>query len=271
MIVDCPVTPTAVLNSNRIFGPQPEGVRGHTVRTTPESVVVDHVTIPRAILEGHQRVTLAINVMLVNGVPFLVSVLKGLNLITAEYTPSCTAKQLAAGIRHVMDVYSQGGFVVGTILADNEFELLRILLPILAVNTTAAKQHVLEVEMRIRLIKERGRGILNTLSFKKMPQIILIELIYHVVLWLKAYPTKSGVSNTLLPREIVLRKLNIKQHCKARFGVYCKANDEPTPSNTMVSRSTPAIVLGPAGNIQGTYIKYLTSAPVRRSSDARSR
>ena len=61
-----------------------------------------------------------------------------------------------------MDVYLQGRFVVGTILTDNEFEPFRILLPILAVNTTAAKEHMLEVERCIRLIKERGRGILNT-------------------------------------------------------------------------------------------------------------
>ena len=66
------------------------------MRTTPESVVLDHVMIPRAILERHQRVTLAIGVMFVNGVPFLVSVSRGLNLITAEYMPSRTTKQLAA-------------------------------------------------------------------------------------------------------------------------------------------------------------------------------
>jgi hypothetical protein len=254
MIVDCPVTPAAVLNSNRIFGPPPEGVRGCMVRTTPESVVVNHVTIPRAILERHQLVTLAIDVMFVNGVQFLFSVSRGLNLITTKYTPSCTAKQLAAGIRRIMDVYSQGGFVVGTILAGNEFEPLRILLPILAVNTTSAKEHLPEVERSICLIKECGRGILNTLPFKKMPQVILIKLVYHVVLWLNAYPTKSGVSDMLLPREIVLQqKLNFKRHCKACFGAYCKAHDEPTPLNMMVSRSTPAIVLGLTGNIQETY------------------
>ncbi len=195
------------------------GVRGRMVRTTPESVIVDHVMIPRAILERHKRVTLAINVMFVNGVPFLVSVSRGLNLITAEYIPSCTAKQLAAGIRRVMDVYSQGRLVVGTILTDNKFELLRILLWILAINTMAAKEHVPEVKGRIRLIQECERGVLNTLPFKKMPQVILIKLIYHIVLWLNAYPTKSGVSDTLSPREIVLQqKLNFKWHCKTRFG-----------------------------------------------------
>jgi hypothetical protein len=82
-----------------MYGPDQAGVKGRTVRTTPEPVVTNYVEIPRVILERHQRVTLAVDVMFVNGVPFLVSVLRGINLVTAEYTPSRTAKQLAAGIR----------------------------------------------------------------------------------------------------------------------------------------------------------------------------
>jgi hypothetical protein len=38
--------------------------------------------------------------------------------------------------------------------------------------------------------------------FKRMPQGMLVELIYHVVLWLNAFPTKTEVSNTLSPREL---------------------------------------------------------------------
>ena len=75
-------------------------------------------------------------------------------------------------------------------------------MPILVVNTMAAKEHVPEVRQRIGLTKEQGRGILNTLSFKKMPQVILIELIYRVVLWLNAFPTKTGVSAMLSLQEI---------------------------------------------------------------------
>ncbi len=88
---------------------------------------------------------------------------------------------------------------------DNEVEKLRPLVPGLNINTTAAKEHVPKIKRRIWLIKESGRALLNTLPFKKMPQIILIELIYHVVLWLNAFPSKSGVSDTLSPQEIVLR------------------------------------------------------------------
>ncbi len=139
-------------------------------------------------------------------------------------------------------------------MMDNEFEKLWNLVPVLAVNTTDAKEHVPEVKQCIRLIKEHGRGILNTLPFKKMPQIMLAELIYHVVLWLNAFQTKSGVLETLSPREIVMRhKLDFAKHCRALFGSYCKTHDKPVPTNTIVTRSTPAIVLGPTGNLQGTY------------------
>jgi hypothetical protein len=111
-----------------------------------------------------------------------------------------------------------------------------------------------EVERKIRLIKERGRGNLNTLPFKRMPRLMLIELVYHVVLWLNAFPAKSGVSETLSPRAIVYRhKLDFAKHCKLQFGTFCEVHDKPTPTNTMVTRSTPAIVLGPTDNLQRTY------------------
>jgi hypothetical protein len=254
MITNCTWSPDAVINANRIIGPNLTGVRGHTVRRPPESVTTNHIRIPRALLERHQRVTLAVDVMFVNGVPFLVSISRGFNLVPAEYTPSCAAKRLAAGIRRVMDLYSREGFYVGMVLMDNDFKKLRNLVPILVVNTTAAKEHVPEVKRRIQLIKERGKSILNTLPFKKMPQVILIELIYHIVLQLNAFPTKTGMSATLLPGEIVYRhKLDFAKHCKAQFGTYCEAHDKPVLTNTMVTQLTPAIVLGPTGNLQGTF------------------
>ena len=254
LIMNCPVSTTAVTNANVIFGPDLAGVRGRTVRRPPDSVRTDYVEIPRAILERYQLVVLTADVMFVNGVPFLVSLARGLNLITVEFLSSRTAKNLARHIDQIAQLYARGGFRVGTVLMDNEFEKLRPLVPTLSINTTAANEHVPEIERRIRLIKERGRGILNTLPFKKMPRVILIELIYHVVLWLNAFPCKSGISDTLSPRELVYRhRLDFAKHFRAPFGSYCEVHDEPAPTNNMVSRSVPAIVLGPTGNLQGTY------------------
>ena len=234
MISNCPVTPTAVQNAHRIFGPDLAGIRGRTVRRHLDSVTTTNcVQIPRVILEWHQLVTVAVDIMFVNRVPFLVSVARGLNLVTTKFTPSRTAKQLAAGITRMMDLYARGGFQVGTVLMGNKFAKLRNLVPVLAVNTTAAKEHVPEVERKFRLIKAQGRGILNTLPFKRMPMLMLIDLVYHVVLWLNAFPEKSGESDTLSPREIVYRhKLDFAKHCKSPFGTYYEVHDEPMPTNT---------------------------------------
>jgi len=260
MINNCTVTDSAIQNANRIFGPDLAGVRGRTVRRPPDPVRVDYVRVLVSIVERFKVVTLTVDCMFVNGVPFLVSASRGLNLITIEYTPSRTAKHLAAGIRGIMDVYARGGFQVGTVLMDNEFECLRSLVPIIVVNTTAANEHVPEIERRIHLIKERGRGYLNTLPYKKIPQLMLVELIYHVVLWLNAFPMKSGVSTTLSPREIVYRhKLDFSKHCRAQFGEYVEVHEEPNPTNSMATRGMPAIVLGPTGNQQGTY-KFMSLA-----------
>jgi len=214
MISNCPVTVNTVKNAHQIFGPDLAGIRGRTVRRPPESVTTDYVQIPWAILERHQPVTLEVNVMFISGVQFLVSVGRGLNLVTAEFTPSQTAKQLAAGITRMIDLYARKGFQVGTVLMDNEFERLPNLVPILAINTTVAKEHIPEVERKIRLIKKWGRVILNTLPFKKMPRLMLIELVYHMVLWLNAFPVNSGVSETLSSREIVYYrcKLDFVKH-----------------------------------------------------------
>jgi hypothetical protein len=227
MIPNCPITPTAGKNANVIFSPDLAGVRGTTVRIAPESMRTNYAQIPQIILERYQLITLAVDVMFVNRVPFLVSVSRGLNLITAECTPTCTAKTLASKIDQIAHLYARGGFTVGTVLMDNKFKKLCPLVPCLDINTTATQEHVPEIEQCIRLIKKQGRGILNTLPFKQMPQVMLIELIYHVVLWLNAFPSQSGVSNSLSPRELVL------WHC-LDFKNIAKPLLVPTAKPTMI-------------------------------------
>jgi hypothetical protein len=68
--------------------------------------MTNYVQIPQAIVEYFEIVTLAVDIIFVNGVLFLVSVACVLNLVTAVHTSSQTAKNLAAGIKRVMSLYS---------------------------------------------------------------------------------------------------------------------------------------------------------------------
>jgi hypothetical protein len=108
MIYNCSITKNAVKNDILIFGPDLAGVRGRTVRRPPKLVHINYVQVSRMILDWHQIVTLAVYCIFVNRIPFLVSVSRRLNLITAEHTPSQTAK-------------TKGDFQVGIVLMENKF------------------------------------------------------------------------------------------------------------------------------------------------------
>ncbi len=135
-----------------------------------------------------------------------------------------------------------------------EFEKLKDMLPNVTLNTTAANEHVGEIERMIRVIKERGRGTINMLPYETMPKLMVIELMHFCVMWMNSFPVKSGVSKKWSPRELVSRhKLDAKLHCKAPFGSYCEVHVDPDITNTMEPRTKWAIYLGLTGNRQGSY------------------
>jgi hypothetical protein len=146
-------------------------------------------------------------------------VVRHMKFVTAEHVPVRTATNLSKHITRVLEVYKQAGFVVRTILMDGEFEKIRPLLPNLECNTMAAKEHVSEAERTIRTIKERTRGLLATLPFSHMPRQMNIKFVYFIVLWLNAFPVKSGISSTFSPRELlVCWRLDYKKHCRVLPG-----------------------------------------------------
>ena len=254
LLQDCPITPSDIANAHTIFGPDLVNIRGKTVRRKPSHVNTEIVEIPQQILFNQRNVTLSADVMFVNQVPFLVSSSRNINLTTIEFVPRCSASKLGFLLQRIMTVYARAGFTVQTILMDNEFNKVMDHAPHVIINTTAAAEHVGDIERRIRVIKERCRGILCTLPYTQFPQIMLVHLLHHVVMWLNNFPTKNGVSDRFSPREIILRhKLNYKKHCRAPFGSYCEVHEDNSPTNSTKSRGIPAICLGPTGNLQGTY------------------
>ncbi|KAL7476268.1 hypothetical protein ACHAW6_002142 [Cyclotella cf. meneghiniana] len=194
--------------------------------------------------------------MFVNGIPFLLTRSRGIQLITVEFLTRRT-EIIGEKLTCVLHLYSRAGFIVQTILMDKEFDAVADKCPTLPINTTAANEHVPEIEHAIRLMKEHARGIENTLPFTGLPKLMTIELIHFIVLWLNNFPVKSGVSTKFSPRELICRhRLRAKVHCKTLFGTYCEVPDEPTPSNSMTLRTHETICMGPTGNIKGSYKIY---------------
>ncbi len=170
LLANCPVATSDVQNAHTIFGPDLAGLRGKTVRRKPEHVVTDYVAIPRDFLARHHNVTLTGDVMFVNGLPFFITQSRGINLVTIEFATTRTAQNLSKLLSRVVTLYATAGFKDQTVLMDMEFQPLQQLLPNIVVNTTAANEHVAEIEHRIRVVKERARAIINTLPYKRLPK-----------------------------------------------------------------------------------------------------
>ncbi len=182
LLTNCPITVHNVDNANRIFGPDLANLRGKLSRTKPERVRVEYVQIPWEFVQLHKYVMLVADVMFGNGLPFLVTSSRGLSLVTIEHLPSRTAEHLALTLERVFRIYATAGFMVQMAMMDMEFEKLKTLLPHVALNTTAAREHVGEIERKIRVIKERARGTFNTLPYKKLPKMMVIELLHFCVM-----------------------------------------------------------------------------------------
>ena len=95
LIANCPIPLNDTSTAYAIFGENLAGVRGNTVLRGPKRVVTDYVKIPRNFFALHKFVTLTADVMFVKRLAFVIPFGREVGLITAEFAPNRTAKQLA--------------------------------------------------------------------------------------------------------------------------------------------------------------------------------
>ena len=119
-------------------------------------------------------------------------------------------------------------------------------------NTTSRDEHVGDIERDICTVKERMRGISNTIPFKRLTRSMVMELAKAVVYWLNSVPSSTGVSPMMSPRTIITGQLlDYHKHCRYEFGEYVQTHEEH--DNSLLSRTVGAIALRPTGNQQGGY------------------
>ena len=61
----------------------------------------------------------------VDGIAFLLTVVRKLKFVTEEHTPVHTAKSLVKHIKHVLQVYERAGFTVRYVMMDGELKKVK--------------------------------------------------------------------------------------------------------------------------------------------------
>ena len=92
---------------------------------------------------------------------------------------------------------------------------------IIEVNTTAAREHVPEIERQICLIKDRIRCTTSDFPFYPIPRLVFIHVVYTYVMWINAIPRKSDPVQGIYLRKLIKgRTVNYKRDCQACIGGY---------------------------------------------------
>jgi hypothetical protein len=257
-ILNCDVTGQDILNAEDIFGPDIGSLKGKTVRTTSDVVRSGGlVPIPATIMSQYQKVILCVDVMKINKMPFLVSISRAIKFGTVAWLKNAKADTIMKHIKDVHSVYVKRGFIIEIIEVDGQFEPLRGQLAAMGItlNKCSREEHVPVAERRIRTLKERCRSICSTLPFKKLPAMLVVQMVSTCNFWLNVFPPKDGVSQKINPRELITGvKIDFNKHIRAEFGEYVQVHEEH--DNSMQSRTTGAIATKPTGNAQGGFWFY---------------
>ncbi len=128
---------------------------------------------------------------------------------------------------------------VQMVIADNEFNKVKDHVPHVNMNTLAAAEHIGKIERCIQVFKERSRGIICTLPYPKLPQMMLVHLLHFIVMRLNNFPPAMGISSQWSPMEIILcHHLDYKHHCCTPFGAHCEVHEDHEHQRN--SMKTPA-------------------------------
>jgi hypothetical protein len=261
-ITNNPVLRAHIQAAEDIFGANLGSLKGKTVTRSGKAVEGRITGVPPEIKHKYQRVSMSIDIMFVNKIPFLITTSRGLHFGTVESIPNRQVPTVTQALKRVCAQYERRGFKVTVVQADPEFEPLQAELGHIQFNFCAQDEHVPDVERFIRTIKDRTRSCYNTLPFSRIPRLVIIRMVYNAVFWLNAFPHRDGASSTLSPRYILTGKqLDFAKHVRTEYGAYVQTHEQHT--NDMNSRTLGAICLGPMGNEQGGHY-FMSLASGRR-------
>ena len=156
LILDCPVTVGDVSLSDKFYGKDIHALKGKTTRSKPKEVVIDYMEILKSILESNKNITLSIDIMFVNKIPFVTTISRHIKFTTVEVIQKRTKSQLSKCIKNVVAIYTHRGFKVQHALLDGEFLPLRTDLLNMGsyANFATRNEHIPEIERQHCVIKE---------------------------------------------------------------------------------------------------------------------
>ena len=226
------------------------------IRRSPEH----HKTIPRIpfpplMAKRHKNVELVMDFFFVNGSPFLHIKSRKMYFRSVQAYNNRGKSETILGLKQVNTKYKDRCFTITYYHCDNEFEHLSNFLVPAHLNTCAVNEHIGDIKISIRTIKEQMRCGCHSIPYNKFKKLMTISLVQYIITCLNMFPSKNGISSDLSPAAIVLGYLNTDYNkLNFSFGAYAQVYIDTT--NSIKQRMVGAVALRPANESSGISLCY---------------
>jgi hypothetical protein len=169
----------------------------------------------------YRKVVLCVDVMKVIKMPFLVTISRAIKFGTVAWLKNTKSETILKHITDVRNIYTKRGLLLEIVEVDGKFEPLRSALSEMGVtlNRCSREEHVPVAERRIRTLKQRCRCICNILPFKKLPGMLVVQMVMTCNFRLNIFPPKDGISRNINLRKLITGvKIDYNKHIQAEFG-----------------------------------------------------
>lgn len=258
-LVKSDITAQDVIRSLDIWGQDLGSLKG---KTTSHKAQLEE-ELPTTIVKQFEHQTMYLDLMFVNGLPFLIAVINPLEYVMVNKLAKRDEYSLWTSIESNINHITKYGFKIRMIRVDGEgaintswFEN-RISSKGVILDVTGAGEAVAVVERKIRLVKERVRAVINTLPFiltEKLEGWLIRYAVNRIVL----VPTRNSVDYTSPREKLYGRKVNVDKELKHGFGDYVQVHTDSI-NNSTKPRTHGAIALMSAGNLEGSWYYMLLS------------
>jgi len=171
-------------------------MKGNTVRRNGKCVVQSFVKVPKALIKLQQDVELAIDCFFVNKHIFLTTMSTKICFTTVTHLTYRTKASIWKALHVTYKMYLLRGFRIVVIAGDQEFASISDLVVQLPtapkLEWAAASQHCGLIERNIRFLKEKIRSLHHSLPFERVPGIMVVRMVLHIVKFVTGFPGRGG-------------------------------------------------------------------------------
>jgi hypothetical protein len=155
------------------------------------------VKVPKELIKLQQHVELAIDCFFVNKHVFFSTLSTKIVFITITHLTSRNKDVIWVALKTRYMMYLLCGFCIVVIKGDHKFAFIRDLVVGLStlprLDWAAASQHCGLIEHNIQFLKEKIRSLCHSLPFERVPGIMVVHMVLHIVKFVNGFPQREGL------------------------------------------------------------------------------